>query len=98
MLSGYFLVDPFALFSGSLTELMKLGFFLCIAFITIVFVFYDILFMEIPDEVLIPSNLILFFLLLFSSLGFYTPIFSHLLPFHHTILDIPLINALVGSF
>ena len=43
--------------------MLKLGFYLAVAFVTIVFVFYDILFMEIPDEVLIPANIILFILL-----------------------------------
>lgn len=67
-LSGYFLIDQTSLFSGSYTEMAKLGFFLTVAFVTIIFVFYDILFMEIPDEVMIPVNIILFLLLLIASL------------------------------
>lgn len=98
LLSGYFFVDPILLFSGSLAEMMKLGFLLTIAFITIVFVFYDILFMEIPDEVLIPANLVLFFLLFVVSLGVNIPIFGHFLPFQNEIFNIPLINASLGAF
>lgn len=98
LLSGYFFTDPTLLFSGSFPEMMKLGFFVGIAFVTIVFVFYDILFMEIPDEILIPANLILFSLLFVVSLGVNIPIFGHFLPFHNPILNIPLVNALLGAF
>lgn len=83
--------------SGSHTEMMKLGFLLVIAFVTIIFVFYDILFMEIPDEVLIPANIILFILLFIVSLGVPLPIFEHFKTFHNEVLNIPLINALLGA-
>lgn len=95
MLSGYFLVNQNLLFSLDHTEILKLGFFLVIAFITIVFVFYDILFMEIPDEVLIPTNIILFVLLFITSLGVSLPFFGHFLPFDNKILNVPVINALL---
>lgn len=98
MLSGYFFVDPFLLFAGSLSEIIKLGFLLIVAFVTIVFVFYDILFMEIPDEVLIPANIVLFILLFAVSLGVNIPIFGHFLPFENEVLNIPLINASLGAF
>lgn len=94
-LSGYFFTDSSLLFMGSSIELMKLGFFLAIAFVTIVFVFYDILFMEIPDEVLIPANLVLFALLFITSVGINMPIFGHFLPFHNEILNMPILNALL---
>ena len=97
-LSGHFFINPVLLFSGSHTEIIKLVFFLAIALITVVFVFYDILFMEIPDEVLIPANLLLFVLLFVTSLGASLPIFNHFLPFQNTLLNIPIINALLGSF
>lgn len=97
LLSGYFLIDQTLLFSGSLPEIWKLVFFLMIAFITIVFVFYDILFMEIPDEVLIPANILLFILLFVTSVGWNLPFFGHFLPFQNEILNIPLVNALLGA-
>ncbi len=77
---------------------MKLGFFLIVAFVTIVFVFYDILFMEIPDEVLISANILLFILLFIASIGIHIPLFDHFLPFDNDILNIPLINASLGAF
>ncbi|MDD5376915.1 MAG: prepilin peptidase [Candidatus Gracilibacteria bacterium] len=98
MLSGYFFINPLLLFSPSLPEIMKLGFFLIIAFITVVFVFYDILFMEIPDEVLIPVDILLFILLFIVSLGVDIPVFGHFLPFQNPILNIPLVNASLGAF
>lgn len=78
--------------------MLKLGFLLATAFVTIIFVFYDILFMEIPDEVLIPANILLFLLLLIASLGGNIPLFGHFLPFHNSVLNIPVINALLGAF
>ncbi len=98
VLSGYFLVDYNLLLTGSTIEIVKLGFFLSIALISIVYVFYDILFMEIPDEVLIPANLILFWLLFLVSTGIQLPIFWHFLPFQNEVLNIPIINALLGAF
>lgn len=84
--------------SGSHTEIIKLGFFLITAFVTIIFVFYDILFMEIPDEVLIPANIILFFLLFLMSVdGLSLPIFEHFKTFHNDIFNIPLVNAMMGA-
>lgn len=98
MISGYVLVDQTLLFSGSLPEIMKLGFFLIVAFVTIVFVFYDILFMEIPDEVLISANIFLFALLFIASVGGNIPLFDHFLLFDNQILNIPLVNASLGAF
>lgn len=97
-LSGYFFIDSTLIFSGNLSEIMRLGFFLVIAFVTIVFVFYDILFMEIPDEVLIPTNIILFVLLFMTSIGVHLPIFNHFLPFETDVLNIPVLNAALGAF
>ncbi|OIO76836.1 hypothetical protein AUJ87_01960 [Candidatus Gracilibacteria bacterium CG1_02_38_174] len=98
MFSGYVFIDQTQLFLGNHTEMLKLGFYLAVAFVTIVFVFYDILFMEIPDEVLIPANIILFILLFVVSLGINIPVFEHFLPFSNKLLNIPVINALLGSF
>lgn len=67
------------------------------ALTTVVFVFYDFRFMEIPDEVLIPTNILLFLLLLVTSLGIPLPFFSHFLSLDSTLLDIPVINATLGA-
>ncbi|MDD2917141.1 MAG: prepilin peptidase [Candidatus Gracilibacteria bacterium] len=102
MLSGYFFIDPTLIFTGNMMECMRLLLFLLVAFVTIVFVFYDILFMEIPDEVLIPVNILLFVLLFVTSIGVPLPLFRHFLPFQNDmfnhLLDIPLLNAMVGAF
>ncbi len=54
-MTGAFLVDLGALASGDLNELARLAFFLAVAFVSVVTVFYDLLFMEVTDEVLIPA-------------------------------------------
>jgi len=54
--------------------------------------------MEIPDEVLIPANIILFILLFAVSLGINIPVFNHFLSFDNQVLNIPIISALLGSF
>lgn len=48
----YFLIDSTLLFSWNKEEIITLFFYLSIAFLTIVFVFYDILFLEIPESIL----------------------------------------------
>lgn len=98
LFSGYVFIDQTLLFSGSAEEAMKLGSFLVVAFVTVVFVFYDILFMEIPDEVLIPASILLFVLLFIASVGVNIPFFDHFLPFENELLNIPLINACLGAF
>lgn len=45
--------------SGDLSEIARLGFFLAAAFVTVTFVFYDILYQEIPDEVLVPAIVVI---------------------------------------
>lgn len=94
-LSGYYLVDQSLIFSGSYAEMARLAFFLSAAFVTVVFVFYDLLFMEIPDEVLLPTNIIVFTLLFLASVGISLPFFGHFLPFANPILNIPIINAMM---
>jgi hypothetical protein len=75
-LGGYFFVDLTALLAGSLTEFAHLGFILVTSFVVTVFTFYDIRFLEIPDEILIPAIFIILALLGINS--FYAlPIFSH---------------------
>lgn len=60
---------------------------------------YDILFTEIPDEVVIPAILGIFGLLVMDSFFLKTPFFSHFLSFdtYYSILNIPIVNALLGS-
>lgn len=51
-LVSYFLVDLNLVFSGNVEEILKLTFYLLFSFFTIVYVFYDILYLEIPDSIL----------------------------------------------
>ncbi len=97
MLSGHFLVDQSLIFSGSLMEIARLGIFLMAAFVTVVFVFYDIRFMEIPDEVILPSLLVLFALLI-SDTWFGTHIFSHFRSFDVPTKFSPIADGLIASW
>ena len=48
----YFLIDLSLLAEWDTVEIIKLGFFLIIWFFTIIYTFYDILFLEIPESIL----------------------------------------------
>lgn len=48
----YFLIDINLIFMWDTLEIIKLAFWLIIAFFTIVYTFYDILFLEIPESIL----------------------------------------------
>ena len=48
----YFLIDSSLIFSLNISEIFKLVFFLFIWFITIIYTFYDILFLEIHENIL----------------------------------------------
>jgi hypothetical protein len=67
MLIGKYLIDFSLLIMGDKITLIKLGFFLIIAFITIIFVFYDILFLEIPESILFIGIFITFIFLAFNT-------------------------------
>ncbi len=96
VLSAFFLIDQNLIFTGSETEIMRLFLILSAAFVTIVFVFYDLRFMEIPDEVLLPFIAILL-LLLASDTWYSTHFFSHFQVFSSTPLS-PILDWLLWSF
>lgn len=79
MFIGYFLIDISLLLNGNIVELYKLWFFLLFSFLTIVYVFYDILYLEIPDSIL--------FILI--SITFITLCLQTLLPHFHIIEFLP---------
>ncbi|EKD66818.1 MAG: hypothetical protein ACD_49C00009G0043 [uncultured bacterium (gcode 4)] len=97
LLTWMFLVDPNLIFSFNLVEISKLILFLFISFVIVIFTFYDILYLEIPDEILIPSIFILFFLLLVSSTVKDFNIFNYFSIFSSNILNIPLINWVIWA-
>lgn len=53
LLTAYFLIDLNLILSWNLIEIYKLWFFLLLWFFTIVYVFYDILYLEIPESILL---------------------------------------------
>lgn len=52
-LVSYILVDINSIIYWNNIELLKLGFYLLLAFLTVIFVVYDILYLEIPDSIMI---------------------------------------------
>lgn len=67
-LTSYFLVDINLVLSWNFVEIYKLWFFLSIAFLSIVYVFYDILYLEIPDSILIILILLSFITISLQSI------------------------------
>ena len=77
VICGSLFVDIWAIISGNLTEILVLLFWLFVSFVSVVIVFYDIAYMEIPDGFLLASIAIL------VGLGVIFPheaIFRHILP------------------
>lgn len=72
----YFLIDNSLLFSGDIIEILKLDFWLFIGFITILYIFYDILFLEIHEGIML--TWILGTLLYIILQSFWVPLFSTL--------------------
>lgn len=65
----YFMIDPTLIFSGDILEIGRLFFFLSIIFLTVVYSFYDILFLEIPESILLIANIWTFGALILQSLS-----------------------------
>jgi len=65
---GYFLIDSSLVLQGNIIEILRLDFLLFIWFLTIIYVFYDILFLEIPENVLIVGNIAAFWALIASDM------------------------------
>lgn len=63
-----FLVDSFLILSWNLVEIYKLWFFLFFSFLSIIYVFYDILYFEIPDSILISLIWLSFFTISLQSM------------------------------
>jgi len=67
---GYFLIDPLVVFSGDIFEIVRLFFFLALWFLTLVYVWYDILFLEIPESILLVANIGVFWALIVQWYGY----------------------------
>lgn len=64
----YFLIDFNLILNGSYTEIYKLIFFLAFSFLSIVYIFYDILYLEIPDRIMLLLVIITFWSILLQNL------------------------------
>ena len=96
LLTGYGLVDIGSVLAGDSMEICRLILFLVAGFVAVTFSVYDLLYMEIPDEILLPFLLILFVFICydhFSGNG----LFGYFLPMTTPWLASPLANALLGS-
>ncbi len=65
----YFLIDYNLIFSLNLNEIIKLIFWLSIWFITILYTFYDIIFLEIHEWIMLTWIIIILFAIIFQSLS-----------------------------
>lgn len=96
VLSGMYLVDMSAVLMGDTIETIRLGLFLVAGFVAVTFTVYDIMYMEIPDQVILPCIAGLFVLLCvdhFSTIS----IFSHYMSFGTDWMNLPLANGIVGT-
>jgi len=94
MALGYFLIDPYLVLSGSGFELFRLFFFLALWFLTLVYVWYDILFLEIPESILLIANIWVFAGLVLQGYGY--SIFPYLPLWGLTFEVIILTGAVIG--
>lgn len=78
-LSAYFFVDISLLLSWDNIEIFRIFFILYTSFLSIIYVFYDILYLEIPEGIM---KLLIF--PLFIILALQTAFWINLLPFFHT--------------
>lgn len=76
--SGRYLCDLPAVLGGDFGEIGRLAFFLSVAFVTVVYAFYDLLTKEIPDTVLVPATVATGLLVAFLPRG--NDLFRHFEP------------------
>lgn len=101
MASGFVLVasqfvDMSMVVAGDLGQLATLVFLLAAMFITVVFCAYDLLYMEIPDEFMIPF-LTITLIILTAAPFLPAGMFGYFMPFQNEILNLPLQQALLGA-
>lgn len=89
-LIGFFFIDPVLIFSWNLTEILKLLFWLTIGFISILYTFYDILFLEIHEGMMATWVIIAFLWVSLHSFGI------SLLPHIYVAQIIPIYPLVTG--
>lgn len=91
VLTGMYLVDMSAIIAGNGLETARLAILIAAGFVTVVFTVYDLLYMEIPDEVMLPALAILFVLVSYDHFS-HAGLFGYYLPMATTWLHSPLAN------
>jgi prepilin signal peptidase PulO-like enzyme (type II secretory pathway) len=80
MLVWIFLINSELIFSGNILEWARMIFFSSIMFLTVIYVFYDILYLEIPESILLSANILVFTALIAQWLGYsiipYLPVWN----------------------
>jgi len=75
-----FLIDYNLIFSGNIFEWSRMLFFCTVMFLTVIYVFYDILYLEIPESILLAANLITVWALILQWYGYsvipYLPVWN----------------------
>lgn len=64
-----FLISPELIFTGDIFEWSRMLFFLWIMFLSIIYIFYDILYLEIPESILLIANISVLGILILQDLG-----------------------------
>ena len=67
---GYFLISPDLIFAWDMFEWLRMLFFVSVMFLTVIYVFYDILYLEIPESILLVANIWVFLVLVAQDSGF----------------------------
>lgn len=65
-----FIISPELIFSWDMFEWVRMIFFCVVMFLTIIYVFYDILYLEIPESILLIANIWVFMALIAQDSGF----------------------------
>lgn len=78
-----FIVNLDTILLGNTWELLKLLIYIVLIFLTVVFIFYDIKYQEVPDSIMLPWILIWFSVLIWDTF-FWLNIFNHIIPFFNS--------------
>ncbi len=88
---GIFLVDYNLILSLDGFEWLRMLFFLTIIFLTVIYVFYDILYLEIPESILLIANITVFWSLILQDIGYNIFPYFSTWTFHFEILIISIV-------
>ncbi len=90
-----FLISPELIFAWNIFEWIRLLFFCSLMFLTIIYVFYDILYLEIPESVLLIANIWVFIALLSQDMWYIFIEHFWSGPFDY---NVPLLPTIIVSF